>query len=168
MWIQLLHGAGYIHSREVVHCDIKPANVMVKLSGTVCLADLGLLHKAGSNERGQCLYTTNYRPWECAVAAGGLVIVAPSMDVWAMACLLYDIAAHGHQNLNTSLFDGLAATEHNFDIVRMRGLAIGRCNRYCFRNAGVNQVLKACIVKGGARPTISDLLGIHVDLKVSD
>ena len=167
-WTQLLHGAGYMHTRNVVHCDIKPANVLAKYSGTFCLADFGLLRPAGEKVAcGKQLYTPGYRPLECELAAGMPVIAALSMDVWAMACLLYDIATE-HDKLSTCLlFDRIVIGQDIYaSIRRVRGLALGRCTRYCAGNAGVAQVIKACITQSEERSTISELLGIHVDLNI--
>lgn len=36
---QLIDAVNFIHSRGVVHCDLKPANVLLKTNGRVCLAD---------------------------------------------------------------------------------------------------------------------------------
>ena len=42
---QLLQGAAHMHSRGVVHRDIKPDNVLLANDGVVCIVDFGLAHK---------------------------------------------------------------------------------------------------------------------------
>lgn len=41
---QMLHGLEALHSAQYLHCDIKPLNVMIDLSGYVKLIDLGRAH----------------------------------------------------------------------------------------------------------------------------
>ncbi len=45
--IQVCHAVGYSHSRKLVHCDLKPANVMLGSFGEVLLMDWGLAVAVG-------------------------------------------------------------------------------------------------------------------------
>ncbi|KAA0162849.1 hypothetical protein FNF31_03112 [Cafeteria roenbergensis] len=39
--VQALRGLGWLHSRNVIHCDVKPDNLLLDDNGTVLLADFG-------------------------------------------------------------------------------------------------------------------------------
>ncbi len=42
--IQIAKALRHIHSRNIVHCDVKPRNIMINPKGVAKLADLGLAH----------------------------------------------------------------------------------------------------------------------------
>ena len=45
---QVVDALEYLHSKKIVHCDVKPENIMVKKCGHVFLCDLGLSTVEGS------------------------------------------------------------------------------------------------------------------------
>eukprot|EP00429_Kryptoperidinium_foliaceum_P010502 CAMPEP_0176002148 /NCGR_PEP_ID=MMETSP0120_2-20121206/496_1 /TAXON_ID=160619 /ORGANISM="Kryptoperidinium foliaceum, Strain CCMP 1326" /LENGTH=269 /DNA_ID=CAMNT_0017334725 /DNA_START=50 /DNA_END=859 /DNA_ORIENTATION=+ len=89
---QIQEAINEIHWKEVVHCDIKPANVLLSRSGRVKLADFGSAldlsetRSAENNKPGDLLRgTTEYsapeliRNLECDHPR--------AMDIWSFACL---------------------------------------------------------------------------------
>ena len=79
MWLQLCNALRHMHSKDVLHADVKPQNVLVTASGFLKLADLGccvqlrwLGERSGAKEysaKGYTMYTATCRPIECIVAA---------------------------------------------------------------------------------------------------
>jgi TolB protein len=79
---------GYAHAKGVVHCDVKPGNIMVDSGGTVYVTDFGIARHADST-------TTTF------AAAGTPAYMAPEQisedavgaysDVYAMGVMLYEM-----------------------------------------------------------------------------
>ena len=44
----LVQGLAYLHSKKIVHRDVKPGNVLVSADGTAKIADFGISHATES------------------------------------------------------------------------------------------------------------------------
>ena len=87
-------GLEYAHGKGVVHCDIKPGNVLFAADGTAKVADFGVAHVSEE------LMT---RSWQSAsgFAAGTLLYMAPEqldgvrddlrVDIYALGAMLYQM-----------------------------------------------------------------------------
>lgn len=52
--IKILEGLEYLHSKDVVHCDLKAANILSTKNGNVKLSDFGVslnLRKVGQTQK---------------------------------------------------------------------------------------------------------------------
>lgn len=79
---------GYAHSRGVVHCDIKPGNIMVDQGGWLYLTDFGIARHAESTTT---TVGTAGTPGYMAPEQIRGESVTPATDVYALGCLLFEL-----------------------------------------------------------------------------
>ena len=101
---QAAAGLAHAHSRNMVHCDIKPSNLLVNEQGVVKILDMGMARLVGesgisnsdsrSNEK--ILGTVDYMAPEQAVAAPNFDFRA---DVYSLGCTLFALLV-GHPPFN--------------------------------------------------------------------
>lgn len=92
----ILRGLAHLHSRGIVHCDVKGRNVLVTSDGHAMLADLGSAIRIGKR---------NSADEPCCRLRGTPVFMAPEVargqgqgppaDVWALGCTVIEMAT-GH------------------------------------------------------------------------
>lgn len=81
----LLRGVYFLHSRKIVHGDIKPSNILVFEEG-IKFTDFNLSLLEGSRKKIEHLYTITYRPPEIAEKR-----VSTKSDIWALGCTFFEI-----------------------------------------------------------------------------
>lgn len=95
MALQLLDALVYTHQQNVLHGDIKPANVMVS-DATVRLFDFGLGHAQAQVAAGlPSLSRHRFTAWTRAYAAPELLAgdgLTAAADLYGVACILYELA----------------------------------------------------------------------------
>lgn len=89
---QLLNGLYYIHSNNVLHRDMKAANILITKNGTLKLADFGLA-RAISMAKGPNRYTNRvvtlwYRPPELLLGDRNY---GPPIDMWGAGCIMAEL-----------------------------------------------------------------------------
>ena len=77
----------YCHDRGIVHCDLKPENIMLGQNGEVYVMDWGIACPAGTDRRGHLDGTPAYMAPE--VFRDG--IATPKTDVFALGMILNEI-----------------------------------------------------------------------------
>ncbi|KAI3460612.1 hypothetical protein Pfo_017275 [Paulownia fortunei] len=84
---QILHGLKYLHDRNVVHRDIKCANILVDTSGLVKLADFGLAKAVKLNDAKSCKGTAFWMAPE-VVRSQGYGLAA---DIWSLGLTVLEM-----------------------------------------------------------------------------
>ncbi|KAE8683292.1 Mitogen-activated protein kinase kinase kinase 1 [Hibiscus syriacus] len=86
---QILHGLKYLHDRNVVHRDVKCANILVDGNGSVKLADFGLAKATKLNDVKSCKGTAFWMAPEVVNQKGqGYGIPA---DIWSLGCTVLEM-----------------------------------------------------------------------------
>jgi serine/threonine protein kinase len=90
----LLNGLSSLHASNIIHGDIKPANMIVFQDGSAALCDFGLsslfTSAPGGTKSTDEIFTMLYRPPELLFSDGPWTIDA-GLDVWAFGISLYEI-----------------------------------------------------------------------------
>jgi hypothetical protein len=93
--VSLCDALAFLHSRQIVHHDLKPANIRITPQGHLCLLDFGAAQYFGAGHEDDApseLYgTEGYLPPE--LEADGQWIADVRTDIFALGCVLYEMIA---------------------------------------------------------------------------
>jgi len=108
---QLLQGLAAAHQRGLVHCDVKPENVLIRDDGLVKVSDFGLARAATAGDATQA--TAGLLMGTVAYLAPEQVerhVADPRSDVYSAGVLLYEMLVGGPPFEGESAWD--VATQH--------------------------------------------------------
>ncbi|KAG2449771.1 hypothetical protein HYH02_005296 [Chlamydomonas schloesseri] len=113
---QVLQALAYLHSRKIVHRDVKPANILIDEDGLVRLIDFGFARKTrcGPFEAEQLssyVFTRWYRAPEVLVGD----VYGPAADIWSLGCTLAELAS------GMPLFTGRSTVDQLYLVMRCFG-----------------------------------------------
>ncbi|KAL1290564.1 hypothetical protein HN51_059056 [Arachis hypogaea] len=86
---QILHGLKYLHDRNVIHRDIKCANILVDANGSVKLADFGLAKATKLNDVKSMKGTAFWMAPE--VVKGKARGYGLPADIWSLGCTVLEM-----------------------------------------------------------------------------
>ena len=98
---QVALGLAAAHARDVIHRDVKPANILVEPSGGVRVLDFGAAKQSDVSltETGKVLGTVTYMAPEQVTGE----VVVPETDVWALGIVLQEMVTGRHPFRERSL-----------------------------------------------------------------
>ena len=82
---QMVSGTRYIHSRSVLHRDLKLGNMFLAADMTLKIGDFGLATSLADNRPGNLCGTPNYIAPEVLAKQGH----SPASEVWSIGCMVY-------------------------------------------------------------------------------
>ncbi|CAO1636075.1 unnamed protein product [Sympodiomycopsis kandeliae] len=88
--VKILEGLNYLHESEVVHCDLKAANILTTKNGNVKLSDFGVSLNLQAMERVQkndAVGTPNWMAPEVIELKGA----STSADIWSLGCTIIEL-----------------------------------------------------------------------------
>jgi hypothetical protein len=86
---QVARAVHHAHQRKIVHCDLKPANILLDADGEPHVADLGLAVRLGANGTTPTGGAGSL-PWMAPESFRG-ARVTTGVDVWALGVILYEL-----------------------------------------------------------------------------
>lgn len=106
----LCSALGFAHNKNVIHCDIKPANVMIDRGGKVYLGDFGIARHAESN---LTALPGAGSPAYMAPEQVASNIVTKETDIYALGVLLFELLTGQRPFTGTESGSEIAGTKIN-------------------------------------------------------
>jgi mitogen-activated protein kinase kinase kinase len=99
---QILTGLSYLHQRDIIHRDIKGANILVDNKGTIKISDFGISKKLEASNILNGANNNKHRP----SLQGSVFWMAPEVvkqtsytrkaDIWSLGCLVVEMMTGSH------------------------------------------------------------------------
>lgn len=99
---QILTGLSYLHGKEIIHRDIKGANILVDNKGTIKISDFGISKKLEASNILSGANNNKHRP----SLQGSVYWMAPEVvkqtsytrkaDIWSLGCLVVEMMTGTH------------------------------------------------------------------------
>lgn len=97
----VMDALAYLHSKSIVHLDVKPSNIMVENGCNVRLMDLGISHTGEVMQKMNAglLGTAGYAaPEQYITSSSNGINVTPATDIYALGATLYELLSGCKRN----------------------------------------------------------------------
>lgn len=94
LFLRIASAVQYAHQNLVVHCDLKPGNILVTAGGTPRLLDFGVSRLLKSHESDEVRATARYPSYTPDYASPEQILAAPlttATDVYSLGLILYEL-----------------------------------------------------------------------------
>lgn len=133
---QILRGCKYLHSANIIHCDLKPSNIFVTIETRLKIGDFGLARAEvldPSRQLNRNIATMWYRPPEILLPGQRYT---KAVDMWAIGCILAEMIAR------KPLLPGNTEKEQLNLIINLFGTPISGNMRVPFADVTLRQQLE--------------------------
>jgi serine/threonine protein kinase len=115
IFYSLIQAVSILHNENIIHCDIKPSNVLIYSDNQIKLTDFSLSTiKTNNTKLHHQICTPTYRPLEChCLNLEGNTLYHQGwdekIDIWSLGCTFYEILYNedlfpNQSNLNKQLY----------------------------------------------------------------
>ena len=138
-WVaEAASGVDATHQRGIIHCDLKPANLLLDLTGTIRVADFGLAHVVSSIHRSRRAIAGTLGFMAPEQFDPVLGEISPRTDVFGLGAVLYALL-YGRPPFSADSIEDSMIAMH-------RDLAIDNLDAVSPKAQGeINQILKTCL-----------------------
>lgn len=121
---QILTGLAYLHSKDIIHRDIKGANILIDHKGAVKISDFGISKRVEAAS----LNTTANKKGQRVSLQGSVFWMAPEVvkqtaytrkaDIWSLGCLIVEMLSGEHPHPNCTQLQAIFKIGHGSEQAR--------------------------------------------------
>lgn len=125
LFAKLLDVFAYIHSRGCIHRDVKPANIMIRPDGSVCVIDFGIA-KDSKTRTGKTIGTIVGTDGYMSPEQANGYHIDTRTDIYSLGCLLHYMLTGAHAIVKQSNDYDTVCTilENKFPLVADKGIVV--------------------------------------------